>query len=130
MSTLKTNNLQAVSGGAVVPIADVVNGTCRAWVNFNGTGTPAIRASYNVASITDNGVGDWTINFTNALSSANYCAVTGGSLRTTTVVNSDYRETIAGTAQMTASSIRIQYASTTGSGALADAEMLSLSVYQ
>ena len=46
---------------------------CRAWVNFNGTGTVAIRASGNVSSITDNGVGDYTVNFTNALSDANYC---------------------------------------------------------
>lgn len=45
---------------------------CRAWVNFNGTGTVAIRASFNVSSITDNGVGDYTINFTNALPDANY----------------------------------------------------------
>jgi hypothetical protein len=47
-------------------------GSAKAWVNFNGTGTPAIRASYNVSSITANGTGDYTINFTNALSSANY----------------------------------------------------------
>lgn len=72
MSTLKTNNLQAVAGGSIVPIADVINGTARAWVNFNGTGTVAIRASYNVTSITDNGVGDWTVNFTNALADTNY----------------------------------------------------------
>lgn len=45
---------------------------CRAWVNFNGTGTIAIRASSNVSSITDNGVGDYTINFTNSLPDANY----------------------------------------------------------
>ena len=50
---------------------------CRAWVNFNGTGTVAIRASGNVTSITDNGVGDYTVNFTNALSDANYCVSTG-----------------------------------------------------
>lgn len=72
MSTVKTNNLQAVSGGAIVPIADVINGSARAWVNFNGTGTVAILASYNVASITDNGVGDYTVNFTNAMADANY----------------------------------------------------------
>lgn len=42
------------------------------WVNFNGTGTVAIRASYNVSSITDNGTGDYTVNFTNALADANY----------------------------------------------------------
>ena len=47
---------------------------CRAWVNFNGTGTVAIRASGNVSSITDNGVGDYTVNFTTAMPDANYCA--------------------------------------------------------
>ena len=45
---------------------------CRAWVNFNGTGTVAIRASGNVSSITDNGTGDYTVNFTTALADANY----------------------------------------------------------
>ena len=46
--------------------------SARAWVNFNGTGTVAIRASGNVTSITDNGTGDYTINFTTAMSDANY----------------------------------------------------------
>jgi hypothetical protein len=44
----------------------------RAWVNFNGTGTVAIRASGNVTSITDNGTGDYTINFTTAMPDADY----------------------------------------------------------
>ena len=48
---------------------------CRAWVNFNGTGTVAIRASGNVSSITDNGTGDYTVNFTTAMADANYSAV-------------------------------------------------------
>jgi hypothetical protein len=48
---------------------------CRAWVNFNGTGTVAIRASGNVSSITDNGTGDYTVNFTTAMPDANYNAV-------------------------------------------------------
>jgi hypothetical protein len=48
---------------------------CRAWVNFNGTGTPAIRGSGNVSSITDNGTGDYTINFTTAMPDANYSTV-------------------------------------------------------
>jgi hypothetical protein len=48
---------------------------CRAWVNFNGTGTVAIRASGNVTSITDNGAGNFTINFTTALPDTNYIAV-------------------------------------------------------
>ena len=60
-------------------IPDVLNASgsapmyaARAWVNFNGTGTPSIRAGGNVSSITDNGTGDYTINFANALPDANY----------------------------------------------------------
>ena len=48
---------------------------CRAWVNFNGTGTVAIRASGNVSSITDNGPGDYTINFTTAMPDANFAVL-------------------------------------------------------
>ena len=48
------------------------SGLAKAWVNFNGTSTVAIRASYNVSSITDNGTGDYTVNFTTALADANY----------------------------------------------------------
>ena len=48
---------------------------CRAWVNFNGTGTVAIRASGNVSSITDLGVGRYQVNFTTAMPDANFSAV-------------------------------------------------------
>jgi hypothetical protein len=48
---------------------------CRAWVNFNGTGTVAIRASGNVSSITDNGTGDYTVNFTNAMPDTSYSII-------------------------------------------------------
>ena len=51
---------------------------CRAWVNFNGTGTVAIRASGNVTSITDNGTGDYTVNFTTAMPDVNYSAALSG----------------------------------------------------
>lgn len=51
---------------------------CRAWVNFNGTGTVAIRGSGNVSSITDNGTGDYSVNFTTAMVDANYAAVLNG----------------------------------------------------
>lgn len=53
---------------------------CRAWVNFNGTGTVAIRGSGNVTSITDNNTGDYTVNFTTAMPDTNYavtCSATG-----------------------------------------------------
>jgi hypothetical protein len=52
----------------------------RAWVNFNGTGTVAIRASGNVTSITDNGTGDYTVNFTTAMPDANYGFVFGAEI--------------------------------------------------
>ena len=62
------------AGGSLNPSTtiDGINYSCRAWVNFNGTGTVAIRASGNVTSITDNGTGDYTVNFTNAMTDANY----------------------------------------------------------
>jgi hypothetical protein len=50
-----------------------MTGIAKAWVNFDGTGTVAIRDSFNVSSITDNGTGDYTINFTTAMPNANYC---------------------------------------------------------
>jgi hypothetical protein len=54
----------------------------RAWVNFNGTGTPAINASVNVSSITDNGTGDYTVNFTTAMPDGNYSLTANGKLST------------------------------------------------
>jgi len=51
---------------------------CRAWVNFNGTGTVAIRASGNVSSITDNGTANYTVNFSTSLPDINYCIVASG----------------------------------------------------
>ncbi len=57
---------------------------CRAWVNFNGTGTVAIRASGNVSSITDNNTGDYTINFTTVMPDANYNFVFGSNSGATT----------------------------------------------
>ena len=56
--------------------------SCSAWINFNGTGTVAIRDSFNVSSITDHAVGDYTLNFTNAMASADY-AVAGSCIGST-----------------------------------------------
>ena len=60
------------------------NYKCRAWVNFNGTGTVAIRASGNVSSITDNGTGFYQVNFATAMPDANYCISVGSAGGTTT----------------------------------------------
>jgi hypothetical protein len=59
----------ALNAGGSAPIY-----ACRAWVNFDGTGTVAIRASGNVSSITDNGTGVYTVNFTTAMPDADYSA--------------------------------------------------------
>jgi len=61
-----------------------IQGSAKAWVNYKGTSTVAIRASYNVSSVTVVGTGNYTVNFTNALTDANYsalvtCGVTGNS---------------------------------------------------
>jgi hypothetical protein len=65
------NNTTAVATTAFVRADNNV----KAWVNFNGTGTVAIRASMNVSSITDNGTADYTVNFTTAISDANYATM-------------------------------------------------------
>jgi hypothetical protein len=81
MSTLVVATLKSNSSSP--PAFQNTSGTevgtlCRAWVNFNGTGTVAIRAQFNVSSITDNGTGDYTVNFATAMSDANYGISFGG----------------------------------------------------
>lgn len=73
-------NIQSNAAGTPTVFQDSagtqVGTLCRAWVNFNGTGTVAIRASFNVSSITDNGTGNYTVNFTTAMPDTNYSTVT------------------------------------------------------
>ena len=64
MSTIKVDNLQTTAGVGLYP--------AKAWVNFNGSGTVAIRGSGNVSSITDHGTGQYTPNFSTAMPSSNY----------------------------------------------------------
>jgi len=86
--TTSTGNLQSIAGvgtsgqvltsngaGALPTFQTLQQGNIGAWVNFNGLGAVAIRASGNVTSITDNGTGDYTVNITTALTDANYSAV-------------------------------------------------------
>lgn len=79
MSTLSTANITSKAANTPPVIKDV-NGTecgtfCRAWVNFDGTGTVSIRDSFNVSSITDNGTGAYSVNFATAMPNANYVPV-------------------------------------------------------
>lgn len=85
MSTIKATTLSNLAGSKTVPTDTVVDGSAKAWVNFNGTGTVAIRRAFNVSSITDNGTGEYTVNFTSAMADANYAAT--GTARQSGVVS-------------------------------------------
>jgi len=70
MSTLNVSNI--TDGTTTVGTSYVVNGSAKAWVNFNGQGTIAARDSLNLSSLTDSGTGTFQINFTNGFSDTNY----------------------------------------------------------
>ena len=107
------------NGTAWMTVGRTVSYACRAWVNFNGTGTVAIRASGNVSSITDNGVGDYTVNFTTAMPDANYApVVSSDSVSATNSCNPQTRST---------TSCGIQ---TTQNGALSDIASIMLAVFR
>ena len=77
MSTLKTANIQDTSGNNNSTPEEISQGRAKAWINFDGTAASigTGRESYNVSSVTDNGTGDYTINFTNNMANANYAVV-------------------------------------------------------
>ena len=88
MSTIKANDIQNASGGIPTVKGQALIPT--AWVNFNGTGTVAIRDSENVSSLIDVGTGKYTVNFTTAMTSVNYsasgsCGVNTGTAGSATV---------------------------------------------
>jgi cold shock CspA family protein len=96
---------------------------CRAWVNFNGEGTVAIRSSGNVSSITDNGTGNYTVNFTNAMPDVNY-SVPFSAAGSGTVVS----DTIGGPYLYSTSSFRINTRG--GNNAQADRSIISCAVFR
>jgi len=77
MSTIRVDNFGPSAGGTTYS----ARGIAKAWVNFNGTGTIAARDSENVSSLTDNGTGNYDVDFTNAMADVNYSTTTtaGGS---------------------------------------------------
>ena len=94
--TLTTPNIDSAQFATVTGTAPIY--PCRAWVNFDGTGTIAIRNSGNVSSITDNGTGDYTVNFTTSMPDANYAISCAG----TTLLYAGIQSTLAaGTARVT-----------------------------
>jgi hypothetical protein len=85
-----SGNVTLGSSVLATPTGSAPSYTCRAWVNFNGTGTVAIRASGNVSSITDNGTGFYTVNFGTAMPDSNYAVLfTPGGQETTSTANLD-----------------------------------------
>jgi hypothetical protein len=94
----------------------------RAWVNFNGTGTVAIRASGNVSSITDNGTGNYKVNFTTAMPDANY----------STTVSVDAASGLLGTIRSSATYLAgsVDLLTYNGSIALADHAIVCASIFR
>ena len=91
--------------------ASVGGQLCRAWVNFNGTGTVAIRASYNVSSITDNATGDYTVNFATAMPDANYSVVATGDNTNALIVRLSNNEAVPATGSVRLSTVNTSFAS-------------------
>lgn len=73
MSTIKVTNVQDTSGGNSSTSTEIFKGRAKAWVHFDGAvSSPSINDDFNVNSITDNGTGEYTINFSNTLPNVNY----------------------------------------------------------
>lgn len=124
MSTIKANNV-ATLAGVTSPMSDVVNGSARAWVNFNGTGTVAIRAAYNVSSITDNGVGRYVVNMTSPIVDANYIANVCGA-RVTGNTGAQFMESEL----VTRSASAFEVITTNQGATLIDTPIVSVSVFR
>lgn len=121
--TLVTNTISDGTNSATV--ASLISGGVKAWVNFNGT-TGAIRASYNVTSVTRNGTGDYTINFTNALVDANYAVnLSAGNAST-----GAYSSNAAYSQAPTASALRVAITTVASPPVGTDATYVSVSVFR
>ena len=108
---------------------------CRAWVNFNGTGTVAIKDSGNVSSITDNSIGNYTINFTTAMADANYVVTNMTSNDATSAARGHGGASLQDATPLTTSSVRIEVAygasgSPATNGAVFDASQVQVAIFR
>ena len=76
MSTLKVDTIQNTSAQYSSTPLQIEQGRAKAWIHFDGQDTVAIRDSFNVSTLTDNGTGDYTISFTTAMANTNYAVAT------------------------------------------------------
>jgi uncharacterized protein (AIM24 family) len=118
MSTIKVDNLQTTGGAGLYP--------ARAWVNFNGTGTVAIRDSGNVSSLTDSGTTQYTVNFSNSLTSVNYAALASNNGTSDSFTTGGARQFCMVRGRAT-SSVGVQ--SVDDSGGLSDSSYVATSVF-
>lgn len=134
MSPLRVDQQIGQANAAPVKIALNAGGSapiygCRAWVNFDGTGTigasQTIRGSGNVTSVTKNATGEYTVNFTTAMQDANYCVVVS-SRRTAT--NSTGYGTISQASLPATGSVRV--ASVVENGVLADSDIITVAIFR
>ena len=105
MSTLNVSNI--TDGTTTVGTSYVVNGAAKAWVNFNGTGTVAIRDSLNTSSITDNATGSYDINLSNAFDSEDEYVPTSGNINSSS--NTDFGTTFGSASIFNASELRVDH---------------------
>ncbi len=123
--------VQSADGSGIIKLqSNGVTTNALAWVNFNGTGTVAIRSSYNVSSITDNGTGIYTVNFATALSDANYAVnvTCGGNIKRAQVGSIGQSTQSGYTYSASAVSVQNSDPSNTGSP-LADVEIVNVAVF-
>ena len=118
---LTTPNIDSAQFATVIGAAPIY--PCRAWVVFTGTGTVTIRGSGNVSSITDNGTGDYGVNFTTAMTDANYGVVTGVSSGNSNAMGS------FSTANILAGSLRL-YVYRTDLSMAEDASSVCVSIFR
>jgi len=132
MSTLKTGKVKTTTiadelDTESTAVTNVINGSAKAWVNFNGTGAVAIRESFNVNSITDVAVGRYEVNFTNAFSDINYVCVTGLNLNTSGGGTSNYNRMCVSNPATTS---KAYYNTFTTGSSLADVTVNQLAVFR
>ena len=124
MSTLKVGTIQDTSGSSGSTPAQIEQGRAKAWINFNGTGTVAIRDSFNVSSLADNGTGDYQISYTTAMANTNYCPIQFNNAASGTAV-SDFANQWTGGFELATGTLKMRSHYT----ALVDSELYFVAVF-
>jgi len=130
LTTPTINSAQVATVSGTAPLY-----MCRSWVNFNGIGTVSIYASGNVSSITDNGIGDYTVNFATAMPDTSYCVnvsapnyiATNGSIQATIYGNA---ATVGAAALQTTTQIRVAWCSVAGATQFYDPTNYYVSIFR